>query len=370
MIEDLTRDDVVDILLGASVYGGGGGGDLEEGLALIDRAADAGKRFRMMALDDVPDEALICTPYLLGAVSDLPEAEDALIGGETPPILAAYDRLMAHVGDEVFGAVPCELGGSNTAVPFFVAAMADSVVVDADPSGRAVPEITHSAYALAGLPVGAIVTANAFGETVVLEGVANDARAEALVRGLAEMSRNDIAAIDHILPCRVLRPGLLAGTLSDARRIGVLLREGRGSPTELPRQIASATGGAVLFEGVVTESAVEVVGGFTVGGFEVAGTGRFAERVFNVAIKNENMLGRLDGAPVVTIPEIISVMDTETGAVVTNPNVQPSQKVSILVLPAPEVFLDARGLEVFGPRYAGVEMAFESALDPAGSFQD
>lgn len=362
MIQELTRDNVIDILVGATLYGGGGGGNLAEGIALIDRAAAAGKPFRLVALDDVPDDALICTPYLLGAISDLPQGADALIDGETPPILAAYDRLIRHVGQPIYGAVPCELGGSNTAVPFFVAAMADSVVVDADPSGRAVPEITHSAYALADLPIGAIVTANVFGETTVLEGIANDGRAEEIVRALAELCGNDIAAIDHTLPAKVLRPGLLTGTLTQAGKIGVMLRECRSNPNALPGQIAQAAGGIVLFEGVVTKSQTQIDQGFTVGNFELFGEANFAGQTFRVDLKNENMVGRLNGAPVVTIPEIISALDIETGEVITNPNVRPAQRVAILVLPAPAAFLTKRGLRTFGPQYAGIDTAFQSAL--------
>lgn len=362
MIQDLSRNDVIDILVGAMLYGGGGGGELSEGLALIDRATAAGKRFRMASLDDMPDDALICTPYLLGAVSDLPEGTDALIDGKTPPILAAYARLADHVGQPIQGAVPCELGGSNTAVPFYVAAMADSVVVDADPAGRAVPEITHSAYALADLPVGAVVTANVRGETTLLDGIASDARAEEIVRALARLSGNDIAAIDHTLPAKTLRPGLLTGTLSQARKIGEVLRKGRSQPMALPGQVADAAGGVVLFEGVVTHSQSQVDHGFTIGSFDVAGTAEWEGQTFRVDLKNENMVGRLDGVPVVTIPEIISVLDLETGEVVTNPNVHLSRKVAILALPAPAVFLTKHGMDVFGPTYAGLVATFQSAM--------
>lgn len=365
MIKTLTRDDVTDILLGATVYGAGGGGELDEGLALIDRAVSAGKQFRMVALEDVPDDATICTPYLLGAISDLPAPEEALINGAKPPILAAFERLRAYLGTPIFGAVPCELGGSNTAVPFFVAAMADAVVIDADPAGRAVPEITHSAYALAGLPVGPIVTANALGELTILENVADDQRAEDLVRSLAQQCRNDIAAIDHALPAETLRPGLLPGTLTKARRIGEILRQGQRAPAEVPHRIAAAADGAVIFSGKVTASEARTESGFTVGSFEISGVGQHEGQTFKVILKNENMVGALNGAPAVTIPEIITVMDIETGQVITNPNVRPSQNVTVLVLPAPEIFLTARGLQIFGPGYANADVDFRSALGRA-----
>ena len=55
----------------------------------------AGKSFRLLSLDEVPDEALICTPYLLGAISGLSEAEERLYDGleriDQHPIMLAYD---------------------------------------------------------------------------------------------------------------------------------------------------------------------------------------------------------------------------------------------------------------------------------------
>jgi len=163
MIKTLTRDDIADILNGATIFGAGGGGELAEGFELIDAAIAAGKTFRLATLDDVPDDALICTPYLLGAISDLPPEEAQLYAGlpqtDTHPILLAYRRLQTLLDKPIYGAVPCELGGSNTAVPFFVAAMEGGVVVDADPAGRAVPEITHASYYLAGLPAAPIAAA-------------------------------------------------------------------------------------------------------------------------------------------------------------------------------------------------------------------
>ena len=367
MIQELSREDVADILHGATVFGAGGGGELEEGLALIDMAVAAGKRFRMMPLADVPASELICTPYLLGAISDLPEGADALVGGTKPPILIAFERLKAHLGRSIFGAVPCELGGSNTAVPFFVAAMSDGFVIDADPAGRAVPEITHSAYALHGLPVGPIVTANALGETTVIEHVADDRRAEILVRGLAQLCRNDIAAIDHALPVEFLRPALLPGTLSAARRVGALLRRGDPDPATRQKHIAEAAHGVIVFEGEVTRSSSRVEGGFTVGSFELKGVNDFQGQEFEVTLKNENLVGRLNGTPVVTIPEIITVMDMSTGNVVTNPNVRPTQRLAVLVLPAPDVFLTTQGLEIFGPHYAGLDIPFVAAVDGTGT---
>lgn len=356
MIEDLTREDVADILHGATLFGGGGGGDLKEGFDLIDEALRVGKGFRMVSLCDLPDDAVLCTPYLLGAVSDLPERDPAA----RHPLLHAFETLEADQGHRIHGTIACELGGSNTAVPFFVAAMKDAVVVDADPAGRAVPEITHSTYALAGLPPDPIYLANARGERMILDNIADDQRAEDIVRALAQASSNDIAAIDHVMPAGALRRALISGTLSKARRLGQLLRAGRSDPPALPPKIAQAAGGAVVFEGRVIKSTHRTEGGFTLGRFSVAGDGAFTGQTCAVDLKNENMVAWVDDTAVATIPDIITVLNRTTGEVTTNPHVQPDDHVAILVLPAPDAFLSPAGLAAFGPGYAGLDMDFWS----------
>lgn len=366
MIRDLTRQEVEDILHGAALFGGGGGGALAEGFGLLDLAEAEGRGFRLAALDDVPDEAVLCTPYLLGAISET-AAEEAQAYAGLPqaarhPLLLAYGRLEAHLGAPIHGTIACELGGSNTAVPFFLAAMAGGVTIDADPAGRAVPEITHSGYFLEGLPASPIVAANGFGELALLEHVADDARAERLVRALCHVSRNDIAAIDHALPAGLLRPALLPGTLSRAGVLGALWRDARHSPRDLPDRIAEAAGGCLAFRGVVTESHWRTEAGFTLGQFSIQGLDAFEGQVYRIDLKNENLVGWRDGALHATIPEIITVLDTETGEIVTNPHATQGRQVAVVILPAPALFLTPRGLEIFGPTYAGLETPFRSAL--------
>lgn len=204
----LNRQDLSDILHGAAILGAGGGGELSEGFELIDAALEAGKSFRLLSLDEVPDDALICTPYLLGAISGLSAEEEAEYHGlsrtDTHPILIAYAAFQRYLGRQFFATTACELGGSNTAAAFFPAAMNDHFILDADPAGRAVPEITHSTYYFAGLPASPVFAANEFGETFVINHVQDDQRAETLVRALCQVSRNDIAVIDHALEMRCL----------------------------------------------------------------------------------------------------------------------------------------------------------------------
>lgn len=365
-MQTLERQDLVDILYGAAIMGTGGGGEIVEGLRVIDDALAKGKIFRLASLDEAPDDALICTPYMLGAISALPPEEEVpyarLPRIKGTHILTAYDRFQRYLGREFYGTVPCELGGSNTAYAFYAAAMNDAVMLDADPAGRAVPEITHSTYYIAGLPAAPIVMANEFGETMICENVMDDMRAEVLVRALCKVSRNDIAAIDHALELRELRDAIIPGTISQAMRLGRVWREALEEGADVAEAIAAEGAGRVAFRGQITRCDWRTEEGFTLGQFEIAGQDESAGQTYRVALKNENMVAWRDEVVDATIPDLICMIDVDTGAPVTNPNYHEGQNVAIILLPAPTAFRTEKGLATFGPGYAGVDEPFRPAI--------
>jgi len=47
-MKKLTKQDLYDILYGCTILGTGGGGDLKEGISVIDKTLDAGKEFKLI----------------------------------------------------------------------------------------------------------------------------------------------------------------------------------------------------------------------------------------------------------------------------------------------------------------------------------
>ena len=361
-MQRLTRQNLEDILLGAVILGAGGGGEIAEGRAMIDTALAAGKTFDLVSIDEVPDDAVICTPYLLGAITPINSEEEVLYAGltesDTNPLLQAYAEFQDHLGTEFYGTTPCELGGSNTAAAFFPAVMNGHKIIDADPAGRAVPEITHSTYYLAGLPAAPIYAVNNFGESFLIDKVKDDQRAETLVRAISQVSRNTVAAIDHALPMRELRGVLIPGTISKAMRLGEVCRSAMELGQDVAAEIAKAGGGAVVFCGTTSSVIYKTDQGFTVGDIVLTQ----GAQSMRISIKNENMACWLDGKVLATVPDLICLFDTETGTPVANPDVTEAQNITVVVLPAPTPFTSPKGLSVFGPKYAGVNTPFVSPL--------
>lgn len=369
-MKTLTRDDLLDILMGCTILGTGGGGDMAEGIRLIDDALAKGKTFKLVSLDDAPPDALICTPYMLGAISALPPEEEATYARlpriDGPAILLAYARFQEYLGQKFYGTVCCELGGSNTAVAFYAAAMSGHMIVDADPAGRAVPEITHSTYYINDLPAAPIVLANEFGEVMLLENIHDDLRAEAIVRALSIVSRNDIAAIDHALPVRAVRDALIPGTITLAQTMGRAHRKARATGQDAAEVVAKIGGGAVMFRGQISDCDWRTEVGFTMGSITILGSDEYLGKTYRISLKNENMIGRLDGVVHATIPDLICLIDTQTGMPISNPDYAMGMQVAVVILPAPSQFTTARGLAAFGPAYVGLDQPFRSPLTPTG----
>jgi len=235
------------------------------------------------------------------------------------------------------------------------------VILDADPAGRAVPEVTHSTYYLAGLPAGPIVMANEFGETFLAQNISDDLRAEQIVRALAQASRNDIAAIDHALELRVLRNALIPGTITKAMHMGATLRNAQAKGEDVPQAVAQSGGGFVAFTGQVSQCDWRTEAGFTLGSMTLAGDGRHHGDSYHIWIKNENMAAWHNDVLHATIPDMICVIDRDTHEPVTNPNYAIGQNLAVIILPAPEPFLSPKGLEAFGPRYLGLDSAYRPA---------
>ncbi len=77
-----------------------------------------------------------------------------------------------------------------------------------------------------------------------------------------------------------------------------------------------------------------------------------------MSVKNENMALWIDGRVFATIPDLICLFDDETGYPISNPDCRNGQLASLVVLSGPEAFKTENGLQIFGPRYAGIDMEY------------
>jgi uncharacterized protein len=365
-MRELSWQDVEDILVGATVLGCGGGGDLEEGRELMRAAYEAGRAVTLAAPDELPAAALVMCPYGVGGltVGDAAEFAGHPWAEEHPSVLAVR-ALGEHLGRPAAALITGELGGTSISDAFYPAALLGLPVVDADPVGRAVPELEHSLFYVHGAPIAPQAVVNEIGDTVIVTRVADDHRAEALVRALALASRNLVWVADHAMEWSRMREYVILGAISLAGRVGAAHREAHACGGDEPAAAVAAAAGAVRFRGRVESASREERDGFTWGEIHAAGEGDDAGASYRIWFKNENLMAWRDGVVDVTAPDLICCFSAASGQPVTNPHHEAGDRIVVAGVPAPKAWRDPEAVRTLGPAHFGFDEPY-SAL-PGGN---
>ncbi len=360
-MRELNLQTLEDILKGCTILGTGGGGSFERGFEMVKKDFENNKIFRLITLDEVPDEALVASPYRCGAIQPTEAETEARFSRRTENSspLVAFRALEHYMGKKFFAALSTELGGGNTATALSVASNQNIPTVDADPAGRSVPELVHTTFFVEGIPITPMAVATDFGDVAIFPQVVDHFRAESLARAIAVASGGHAGVVDHPITGVRLRTAVIPGAISYAETLGKALREARASGVNVIRAIAKAGRGYSLFEGTVKDDCVfEIKEGFTFGDIIITGKGTFEGQTGNIWFKNENIMAWIDGEVSITAPDLICVLESNTGEPITNPNCKKGMEVSMVGFPAPKQWRTIKGLEVLGPRYFGFDVDY------------
>jgi DUF917 family protein len=95
-----------------------------------------------------------------------------------------------------------------------------------------------------------------------------------------------------------------------------------------------------------------------IGQYQMTGTEEFRGQSFRVWFQNENMISWLNDKPHVTCPDILSVLNLETGLPPTNDKIDSGDRLAVLGLPAVEFYRQPAALRVLGPAYFGFDIPY------------
>lgn len=343
---------------GCALLGAGGGGDPDLPLIMALRAVEENGPVAVVRLEDLPADALIMPCGLIGSPT---VAQESIFGGDEGNLLrAAVERLR---GEPVAALMPYEIGGANGLLPVTWASRTGLPVVDADGRGRAFPELQQQAMHLAGIPAGPVVLTDGRGNTVVLHAT-DDAWAERLARGAASSMGGVCAGAVYCMTGAQARSAAVPRSLSLALTLG-------GSMTgwdsgRLRAAVRAALGAVVLIEGRLVDVEREADSGFVRGSATVQGVGRDAARQLRLEMQNEFLLAVEDGAVRAAVPDIISVLASDTGEPVPTDGLRHGRRITVIALAAPSVWRSEAGLAVAGPAAFGYDVDYTPFAGGAG----
>ncbi|MCC7348411.1 MAG: DUF917 domain-containing protein, partial [Variibacter sp.] len=363
-----TQDDLADFIRGLTLLGTGGGGRPEAGYAALAPLIAKGERPKWRPLHGIDDGALFCSLSGLGSIAPIPpmgEAERAEAGypaqmDDTPPMLRALRALERHVGKTIAGVFPIELGASNSTTPLAAAVAAGIDMIDCDCAGRAIPEMSQSSVARAGIPFAPAAFADHWGTVLTVSHCHSAKLGERLGKAISTVTklpdmRAQCARAGFIVDGRTLKRVAIAGGLTRALTIGRAIAAARTAGEDPALRCARALDGAVVYRGRLADKTWESRDGFMLGELRIVADQREDARIF---LKNENHIIWIGDQPRYMAPDLICVVNAHTGEPYTNTNIEAGVDVAVIVGPAADSHRTPEAIEALGPRHYGFDIDY------------
>jgi DUF917 family protein len=349
---ELTTDQLEALGIGASFLGTGGGGDPYIGSLMARQALETHGPVTVIDPEDLADDALCVMSAVMGAPTVLVEKLPG--GNEQGTALRALEQ---RLGRTITHITSAEVGGLNSVMPIVASAMTGLPLVDCDAMGRAFPEIQMSTPTLHGIKATPMAIADDKGNSVVLDAIDNH-WTERIARSVAiDMGAAAFIALFPQTGEEVKR-AMIPGTLALAERIGAAIIDARTEKSDPVAAAISATGGLRLFDGKIVDVERRTVEGFARGEVTIEGTGgRTASRLL-IQFQNENLIATADGSVIATVPDLITILEADTGRPITTEELRYGHRVAVVGVPSDPQWRTDKGLELVGPRYFGYDIDY------------
>jgi hypothetical protein len=366
----ITADDLPALAVGASLLACGGGGNPYYGQLIARRLLSEHGPVQVIDVEEMRPDALAIFTALMGA---------PLVGIEKPPSLlalrVALEAVERSLGAAVDAFVAVEVGGAQSMLPLMLAATSGRPVIDGDGMGRAFPEAQMCTFLLYGFAPGTPVAASddhgllwrvprlpltLGGATLGGGGGAGRLVGVAIERVFRRYcaSKGGQIYFTVTLDTPSLKRTLVRGSLGLALGIGRAVLAARAAGEDPVGASLRISGGRLLFQGKIVDVERRFRGGYDWGALCLEGLDADQGRRAEIAFKNEYLVLRIDERVVLTVPDLIATVETETGAPVTTEVLRPGLRVSVLGLRSSPLYQTPEALRVVGPRAFGYDLPF------------
>jgi DUF917 family protein len=172
-----------------------------------------------------------------------------------------------------------------------------------------------------------------------------------------------VTSAEHGMTGALVKRSAIPHTLSFATRLGALLRHHDGHidaiEPELFALFEASDYGVIkrLFTGKVIDTTRKIVGGYDVGtatvqSFEDAG------RRMELLIKNEYLVGSINGRTVASVPDLICIVEQETARPLNAERMRYGQRIAVFGIGCTQHYRTAQALSVTEPRAFGFDLDY------------
>lgn len=334
MARTLNREQIVDVIWGATLLGGGGGGSMSNGMGLLNKYIQdhpkAPIEVNLIDVDEMQDGAFAAVTAGMGAPA-------ALLGVDFSKYATnAFDTLKemaSGIGRKLSYSLAVELGGFNTFVPMLISLVNGIPLIDADGAARAVPALDTLLLHINGCDTSPLAMADDENNRLTIR--MNDARNAHLAE---EIGRHICMAFD-------MKSGLSGwmvqksdwaprngisrlprGTVTQSEKVGRVLQKCKGKDVFAALKADEGVACRPLCEGHVDDVKIVTKEGFDFG--EVYVTDKAGAKWLTY-FQNENLIVFKDDKAMMTAPDIICTYNLANGEPLTNADIKAGMDIAI-----------------------------------------
>jgi len=302
----------------------------------------------VIPLDEVPDDWLVVSLDGIGApvvgVEKIEEGEECL---------RALRALEKELGVKVDALISAEIGEANSMEPMLTAAEAGLPVVDGDGMGRAFPEMQMCSWPIYGHREAPGAMAEEKGSIVVIRDTPDDVWLDRISRSVVVAMGAAAGLATNPMRGQFVKHAAVPGTITQALNLGRAVLEAHATNADPVETVIRQENGKLLMTSKTADLERHLKGGFAVGHMALEGFGAFQGDKGRIDLQNEFLLFRRNGAVEVCVPDLIVVLDADTGLPIATEMLRYGQRIAVLCLPAHALLRSPEALAVVGPAAFG-----------------
>ncbi len=358
-LREVTDADLDAIEIGAAILGTGGGGNPYIGKLRCREELKKGRRIPVIPLAELPDDALVVSLGGIGApvvgVEKIEEGEECL---------RALRAIEKELGVKVDALISAEIGGANSMEPMLTAAQAGLPVVDGDGMGRAFPEMQMCTWSIYGHREAPGAMADEKGNIVVIRNTPDDVWLERIARSVVVAMGAAAGLATQPMRGDFVKRAAVPNTITQALNLGRAVLHAHQTNADPVQTVINQERGKLLMTAKITDLQRHLKGGFAVGHMALEGFGDFLGDNGRIDLQNEFLVFWRDQKVEVCTPDLIVVLDSDTGLPITTEMLRYGQRIAVLGLPAHPLMRSPEALKVVGPAAFGYsEITFNPMED-------
>lgn len=349
-LREVTDADLDAIEIGAAILGTGGGGNPYIGKLRCREELKKGRKIPVIPLSELPDDAFVVSLGGIGApvvgVEKIEEGEECL---------RALRAIEKEMGIKVDALISAEIGGANAMEPMLTAAQAGLPVVDGDGMGRAFPEMQMCTWSIYGHREAPGAMADEKGSIVVIRDTPDDVWLERIARSVVVAMGAAAGLATQPMRGEFVKRAAVPNTITQALDLGRAVLQAQENNKDPVQTVIEQENGKLLMTAKIVDLQRHLKGGFAVGHLSLEGFGAFQGDTGRIDLQNEFLVFRRNDQVEVCVPDLIVVLDSDTGLPITTEMLRYGQRIAVLGLPAHGLMRTPEALKVVGPAAFGYD---------------